>query len=130
MEQILKQQNQIVENKTEHKREGKGRSLAVSRKIYRLQNTDTFYVESETSDNVFYFIRYNFSGLQWCSCPYNSIRGQKCKHQFAIEYSIRLGTLKDIEKLPEEAKRYSGSSKTAIVVQQQSKSYIDDDYSF
>ncbi len=50
----------------------------------------------------------------------------KCKHQFAIEYAIRLGTLKDIEKLPPETKRYGAT----IAVVQQSKSYTDDDYSF
>lgn len=127
--------NQIVENKSEeiveNKREGKGRILAFSRRVYRLQNSNTFYVESEKSNDLYYFVRYNFSGLKWCSCPDNSTRrGITCKHQFAIEYAIRLGTLKDIEKLPEEAKRYSGSSSTAAIVQQQSKSYRDDDYDF
>jgi predicted nucleic acid-binding Zn finger protein len=121
--------NQIVENKIveqESKREGNGQILAISHNVYRLQNTDTFYVESERSDNIYYFVRYNFSGLKWCSCPYNSTRGIKCKHQFAIEYAIRLGTLKDIEKLPAEAKRY-GSTTTAAIT---SKSYRDDDYDF
>jgi predicted nucleic acid-binding Zn finger protein len=120
--------NQIVENKIveqESKREGKGQILAISRNVYRLQNTDTFYVESESSDNIYYFVRYNFSGLKWCSCPDNSTRGIKCKHQFAIEYAIRLGTLKDIEKLPAEVKRYGSTTTTTT-----SKSYRDDDYEF
>lgn len=114
------QQELVVENK----REGHGRSIALTRKVFRLENSDTFYVESESTNNVYYFVRYNFSGIQWCSCPDNSTRGIKCKHQFAIEYSIRLGTLKDIEKLPKEAKRYGAT------VAQQSKSWKEDEYTF
>jgi hypothetical protein len=118
--------NQIVENKSEeleNKREGKGWSLAISHRIFRIQNSDTYYVESESSDNLYYFVRYNFSGFEWCSCPNNSTRRQKCKHQFSIEHSIRLGTVRDIEKLPAEAKRYP-------TIVQQSKSYRKDDYDF
>jgi hypothetical protein len=37
-------------------REGKGRIFAVSRRVYRIQNSDTFYVESERCDNIYYFI--------------------------------------------------------------------------
>ncbi len=119
---VVNSEEIIVENK----RENKGRALALSRNVYRLLNSDTFYVESESSNDLYYFVRYNFSGFKWCSCPDNSTRGLKCKHQFAIEYAIMKGTLKDIERLPAEAKRYGSS--TAIV--QQSKSYRDDDYDF
>jgi hypothetical protein len=128
----VKSTNQIVEQNTEHqeyenKREGHGRNIALTRRVYRLQNTDTaYYVESETNNNVYYFVRYNADVFEWCSCPDNSMIGQKCKHQFAIEYAIRMGTLQDIEHLPAEAKRYPTT--TAIV--QQSKSYLDDDYDF
>ncbi len=45
--------------------------------------------------------------FEWCSCKdYESKRSEKCKHLFAIEFAIRMGTLKDIDKLPAEAKRY------------------------
>jgi hypothetical protein len=113
----------------ENKREGHGRDIALTRKVFRLENSDTFYVESGSTDNVFYFVRYNFSGFQWCSCPDNSTRGIRCKHQFAIEYAIRLRTLKDIEKLRVEAKRY-GSSTIVSIKPTQAKSYKDDGYSF
>jgi predicted nucleic acid-binding Zn finger protein len=112
----------------ENKREGHGRNIALTRKVFRLENSDTFYVESGSTDNVFYFVRYNFSGFQWCSCPDNSTRGIRCKHQFAIEYAIRLGTLKDIDKLPAEAKRYGSTTTTTTAIT--SKSYRDDDYDF
>ena len=45
----------------------------------------------------------------------------KCKHIFSIEFAIRMGTLKDIEKLPAEAKRYGI---TAVVT---AKSYRDEE---
>ncbi len=54
------------------------------------------------------------------------MRGQKCKHQFAIEYAIMKGTLKDVERLSAEAKRYGSSAAAAITA----KSYRDDDYDF
>jgi predicted nucleic acid-binding Zn finger protein len=113
----------VSEEIVENKHEGKGRLLALSWNVYRLQNTDTFYVESEIRDNIYYFVRYNPSVFEWCSCPDNSTRGLKCKHQFAIEYAIRMGSLKDIDRLPAEAKRYP-----AIV--SATKSYQDDDYDF
>jgi hypothetical protein len=124
--------NQIVENKSEekveveNKREVKGRTLATSRRVYRIQNTDTFYVESEKSNDLYYYVRYNPSVFEWCSCSDNSTRGLKCKHQFSIEYAIRLGTLKDIDRLPAEAKRYPATAAAVV----EAKSYRDDDYDF
>ena len=35
-----------------------------------------------------------------CSCKDNSTRRMKCKHLFAIEFAIKWGTLKDIDKVP------------------------------
>jgi hypothetical protein len=110
----------------ENKREGHGRNIALTRNVLRLQNSDVYYVESESSDNIYYYVKYNPSVFEWCSCPDNSTRGIKCKHQFAIEHSIRLGTLKDIDKLPAEAKRYPATTASAIAA----KSYRDDDYDF
>lgn len=106
-QQLQQDRKQKQESEEISKREGKGKSLATSHMIYRIQNTDTYYVQSERSENIYYFVRYNFGVLEWCSCPDNSIRGIKCKHQFAIEYAIRLGTLKEIDKLPKEAKRFT-----------------------
>ena len=107
------------------RRESKGRILAISRRIYRLENSDVFYVESETSDNVYYYVKYNPDVFEICSCPDSWTRHVKCKHLFAIQYAIMKGTLKYIDKLPAEAKRF-GSSTEAI----SPKSYKDDDYDF
>lgn len=118
MQQLKVEQKETIEKK--NRREGKGRVLAISRRIYRLQNTDVFYVESETSDNIYYFVKYKPDVLKWCSCKDNSTRHTKCKHIFAIEFAIRMGTLKDTNKLPADAKRDTNTT----------KSYTQDDYSF
>jgi len=88
-----------------------------------LGSKNVYYVQSERSNEIYYYVKYNPDVIEWCSCPDNSIRGQKCKHQFAIEYAIIKGTLIDIDRLPAEAKRYP-----AIVYS--AKSYKDDDYDF
>ena len=119
---------QIVEK---DKREGKGRVLALSRKIYRLlQTEDVFYVESESTDNVYYYVKFKPDVIEWCTCPDNSMRTgeqMKCKHLHAIEYAIRLGTLKDTDRLPTEAKFRKVVSTATIVP---TKSYTQADYSF
>jgi len=110
-----------VEQKNEEqeiKRECKGRALAITRNVFRIEKTDSFYCQSENNENVYYFIRYAPDKLVWCSCPDNSMRQMKCKHIFGLEYSIRLGTLKDVDKLPVEVKK------------EVTKSYTEDDYSF
>ena len=132
---ISKTTNQAVENKSEeleNKREGKGRDLTTSHMIYRIQNTDTYYVQSERSDNIYYYVRYIFDSFEWCSCPDSSIRGIKCKHQFAIEYAIRLGTLKDIDHLPKEAIRFTNQQINELeeTISYHHHSYMDDIYDF
>jgi predicted nucleic acid-binding Zn finger protein len=69
-------------------------------------NTDVFYVESESSNDTYYFVKYKPDLLEWCSCPDNSMRGgqMRCKHIWSIEFAIRMGTLRDTDKLPTEAK--------------------------
>ena len=92
-------------------------------KIHLLQ-TDVFYVESESTDNVYYFVKFKPDVIEWCTCPDNSTKHKKCKHLFAIEFAIKWGTLRDTDKLPTDVKRDIQS------VALQSKSYKDDDYSF
>jgi hypothetical protein len=69
-----------------------------------LIGSDTFYCKSESKD-IWYFVRFNPSVLEWCSCPDNSYRGNTCKHIFAIIAGIRKGTVIDVEKLPPFVKR-------------------------
>ena len=115
-------------NTTKNRREGKGRVLAISRRIYRLQKTDVYYVESESSDNIYYFVKFKPDVVEYCTCPDNSLRGgqMKCKHLFSVEYSIRMGTLKYVDRLPTEAKVKKVVATTTAV----SKSYTEDQYSF
>ena len=116
--QQLKVEQKEQEQEQEQKRECKGRSLALTRNVFRIEKTDSFYCQSENNKDVYYFIRFSPEKLEWCSCPNSSMRGMKCKHMFAVEYAIRLATVKDIEKLPIEVKR------------EVTKSYTEDDYFF
>ena len=69
------QQLKVEQEEQEQKRESKGRVLAVSRRIYRLLNTDVFYVESESNDNSYYYVKFKPDVIEWCSCRDNSTRG-------------------------------------------------------
>jgi predicted nucleic acid-binding Zn finger protein len=132
LKQELTTRKQIVEEEQKYKRMGKGGVIALSRRIYRLMQTeDVFYVESESTDNVYYYVKFKPDVVEYCTCPDNYLRrgdGQmKCKHLHAIEFAIRLGTLRDIDRLPIEAKVRKVAA-TATV--KPTKSYKDDDYSF
>jgi hypothetical protein len=131
--QQLKVEQKKEQVEQEIRRECKGRSLALTRNVYRLVNTDVFYVESESSNNTYYFVKFKPDVIEWCTCPDNSMRtggGQmKCKHLNAIGFAIRLGTLRDTERLPTEAKVSKVVTTTATVIPT-AKSYTDDDYSF
>ena len=126
--QQLETSKQIVEAEQRYKRMGKGRSIAQSLRIYHLMQTDVFYVESESTDNIYYFVKFKPDLIEYCTCPDNSLRGgqMKCKHLHSIEFAIRMGTLRDIDRLPTEAKVKKVNPRPAAVT----KSYKDDDYSF
>jgi predicted nucleic acid-binding Zn finger protein len=127
--QQLETRKDIVEAEQQYKRMGRGRVIAQSRRIYRLLQTDVFYVESESTDNVYYFVKFKPDVVEYCTCPDNSLRvGQmKCKHLWSIEFAIRLGSLRDIDRLPTEAKVKKVVVVPAVVTP---KSYTEDDYSF
>ena len=90
--------------------------------------THVFYVKSESTDNIYYFVKFKPDLIEYCTCPDNSLRGgqMKCKHLHSIEFAIRMGTLRDIDRLPTEAKVKKVNPRPAAVT----KSYKDDDYSF
>jgi hypothetical protein len=128
---------EIVEEETEqqkYKRECKGRALALTRNVYRLVNTDVFYVESESSNDTYYFVKFKPDVVEFCTCMDSSTRNVRCKHSFAVKYAIRLGTLRDIDRLPTEAKvRKAVATATVVTVVTVAtvspKSYRDEDYS-
>lgn len=107
---------------------GKGRAMAQSRRVYRLLNSDVFYVESESSNDTYYFVKFKPDVIEFCSCMDSSTRNVRCKHSWACEYAIRLGTLKDIDRLPSDAKRKQQIVTPATAVP--NSSFVNDDYSF
>ena len=126
LKQELTTSKQIVEAEQKYRRERKGFILAISRRLYRLQNSDIYYVESESCDNIYYFVKFKPDVIEFCSCMDSSTRSIRCKHSWACEYAIRMGTLKDTDRLPADAKRKQVVT-TVVAVP---KSYTEDDYSF
>jgi len=63
---------QVVNEEVENKREGKGRVLAISRNVYRLLTSDVYYVQSERSNEIYYYVKCNLDVFEWCSCLDNS----------------------------------------------------------
>lgn len=118
------------QQKKKDRREGRGVVLALSRHVYNLQNKNsTFYVESESCDSRYYFVRYNPSVFEWCSCKdFESNRTERCKHLYGVEYGIRFNTILEVDKLPEEV--HSGISRNSTSKTTLNKSWKDDDYSF
>lgn len=115
--------NQSIIVAKRDRRESRGRVIALSRRVYRINNTDVFYVESESKDGLYYYVMFDTAkNFEWCSCPHFENRNQKCKHVFGVEYSIRLGTVKDTDKLPQDIKKDNSSKST--------KSWKDDQYDF
>jgi predicted nucleic acid-binding Zn finger protein len=143
MQQLIIEHENTIEKKKD-RRKDKGRVLAISRNIYRLMQTeDVFYVESESTDNVYYFVKFKPASVLessgYCTCKDNSTRHNKCKHLFAIEFAIKWGTIKDIDKIPVADTNQSTSNdihatatKPVVVgvAARRTKSYKDDDYSF
>ena len=122
--------SKIVENK-KYRGSGKGRCIALSHRIYRLiQTEDVFYAESESTDNVYYYVKFKPDVVEYCTFPDKSLRGgqMKCKHLHAIEFAIRMGNLRDPARLPTETK--VKKVVTTAATKPLAKSYTEDNYSF
>lgn len=122
-------QQQIVDKKD--RREGKGRVIALSRQVYRIQKTDVFYVESESVDGMYYYVMFDTAkGFEWCSCKDNERNGYKtkCKHLYGVEFAIRMNTVKDTDKLPADIKKDNSMEPKKSLAS--SLSYKEDEYSF
>ena len=95
-------QQQVVKEKKD-RRVGKGRAIALSRRIYRTAE-NLYAVESESADNRYYTVKYNPNPTfvqEWCTClDYNSNRATKCKHIYAVQTALKNNTIQVIEKLP------------------------------
>lgn len=116
---------QITENKTtKDRREGKGRVIALSRRVYKIKNSDVFYVESESKDGMYYYVMYDIEkNFEWCSCSDFSNRNRKCKHIFGVEFAIKSNFVVETDKLPQNAKKDCDCNVKEL-------SYKKDDYSF
>ena len=118
----------VSKNKREElTREVKGAALSQTRNVFYMSGAkDVYYVQSERSEDIYYYVKYNPDVIEYCTCSDNSIRLEKCKHIWSIEKSIVKGTLKEIDKLPVNAKTFANK----IPVVKQLKSWRDDQYDF
>jgi len=105
MEQISVSNKKLVNEESKILRECRGRRMAISRRVYGTNTTNSkihFYVASESSStDRYYFVEYK-DNWNFCTCmDYASNRLDKCKHIFAVEYALRLGLVQSIDrKLP------------------------------
>jgi hypothetical protein len=117
-------QNTEQVEESEIRRKERIAALVSSRRMYRLENSDIFYIES-SKDNIFYFCKYSFSSKNnFCSCKDFEYRGtiRDCYHlSHMIPIGIMKGKIIDVSALPKEVKRDNSMV---------SKSYRDDDYEF
>jgi malate/lactate dehydrogenase len=74
------QQIHVVKEKRKQSRYSKGAVIAVTRRIIRTNDEEAWLVESETVDGKYYKV--TVDGV--CECPNHQIRGQTCKHAYAI----------------------------------------------
>jgi hypothetical protein len=99
--------------------------LITSRRMYRLENSNIFYIES-SKDNIFYFCKYSFGSpttSSFCSCKDFEYRGHKrdCYHlNVMIPMGIMKGKIIDVSALPKDVVRDNMVP----------ESYRDDDYDF
>jgi hypothetical protein len=75
---IRMQQIQVVRKK--HSRYSKGIVIAASRKILKVDNEDTWLIESEMTDDKFYKVTED----RTCDCMDFQTRGGLCKHMWAL----------------------------------------------
>ena len=78
------------------------------RRIYRLEYSNVFYVESSSQENIFHYCNLNFtSGFTFCSCKDFKYRGEirDCKHLEMIPLGIMKNVIVDVQKLPSFVKK-------------------------
>lgn len=124
MIKMTTQEEIIVEKKDI--REEKAKKIALERTVYHIVGKDVYYVESESTDNHFYYLSWNpDNDIEWCSCPDYSMRGRRCKHIISLEYAIRKNTLVETEKLPSYARKGPD-----IIIENQDMEYKNGKYDF
>lgn len=71
-------------------RESKGKELAQAKDCVKRINEKFYKVKSQAGNNKEYDVIFQENEDWYCSCPDSIYRKQKCKHIFAVEFSIKL----------------------------------------
>ena len=73
--------NTEVIAEVKNRREDKGRAIVASRTIYRIKGSNVYYVESESTDGIFYYVMCDTEkDFSYCTCKDYETRSNKCKH--------------------------------------------------
>jgi hypothetical protein len=90
----------------EKRREERIEGLISSRRMFRVENSDVFYVESSKS-NIYHYCKINFTtSFKFCSCEGFKFRRTRCCHLDIIPKGIMKNAIIDVQKLPAEVKIY------------------------
>ena len=108
------QEEREVVNKKEDQRPVKGVMIALTKIIYRIKDSDSYYVPSETQNGIHYFVKFDTeSNYDWCSCPDSSTRGMKCKHILAVGFALMMEKVVVVDRLPGGVKKDNSITKSA-----------------
>jgi hypothetical protein len=95
------------------------RALVSSRRMYKLENSDVFYIES-SKDNIFYYCKLSFTSpttSSFCSCKDFEFRGhiRNCYHlELMIPMGIMKGKMVDVPALPKDVIRDNMIAKESL----------------
>ena len=108
-QKVVSNENKVEEIEIIRRKEERIAALVSSRRIYRIENSDVFWVES-SKNNVYHYCKISFtskSDFRFCSCQDFKYRGQirDCCHLEMIPIGIMKNKIVDVSALSKDAKK-------------------------
>jgi hypothetical protein len=116
--QTSKNQKTEQVEEVEIRRKERIEAFVSSRRMYRLEGSNIFYIES-SKPSITYYCRYIFGSKgnnNFCSCKDFEYRGHKrdCCHLEMIPVGIMKGKIIDVSALPKEPKRFTNQGQLVL----------------